>query len=447
MGRVCAGCRTALRSPAGIRVGSAAVAHKGAPMNSQAKSTIGIVFLTVFVSMVGFGIVIPVLPLYAKQAPFQMSPESLGMLIASFSAMQLVAAPIMGKISDRIGRKPVLLISIAGGVVGYLIVGLASAPWMLFLGRMIDGASGGNIATAQSCMADCTTREERSRAMAWIGAAFGLGFVLGPAIGGQLSTISASAPFYFAAGLSVVNALLVAFKLPETLTAEKRAHPDTPAPISEVFADGRGWFTSLMLAAALAHTAGFSFIHVLFALFCGDTFGWSQKETGYALAYTGIVAVFVQGGLLRRLLKKPVEKPVLIGGTLILAASLAFLPHAATLGTFLVVCAAMALGNGLSTPTLSGLASRHIHGKAQGRMLGLMASAGSLGRVIGPLIAVIPLPAAYATLTRTPENVAMLKHSYTISFSVAAGIIFLAAVFASVLQPPPHLASSEEEAA
>src|SRR5260221_11606949 len=154
------------------------------PRMSQTKSPIGVIFLTIFISMIGFGIVIPVLPVYAKNPPFQLNPGQLGWLVGIFSLVQLFSAPLIGKLSDRIGRKPVLLVSIIGTAAGYFITGAAQAAWMLFLGRIIDGARGGNIATAQACIADTTTPQERSKAMGSIGAAFGLGFILGPAIGG-----------------------------------------------------------------------------------------------------------------------------------------------------------------------------------------------------------------------------------------------------------------------
>jgi len=234
-------------------------------MPSKAKSPLGVIFLTIFVSMVGFGIVIPVLPVYAKNAPFQMNPAQLGWLTGIFSLVQLFSAPLIGRISDRIGRKPVLLVSVIGTAVGYFITGFANAAWMLFLGRIIDGASGGNIATAQACIADVTKPEERSKAMGVIGAAFGLGFMMGPAIGGILGHIRPDLPFHFAGALSLLNAVLVIANLPETLSAEKRAHPTHKLPLSEAFSGGRGPFISLLLAAALISTTGFAFIHVLFA--------------------------------------------------------------------------------------------------------------------------------------------------------------------------------------
>ena len=273
---------------------------------SQSKSPTGVIFLTIFISMIGFGIVIPVLPVYAKNAPFQLNPAQLGWLVGIFSLVQLFSAPLIGKISDRTGRKPVLLVSIFGTAVGYFITGAAVAPWMLFLGRIIDGASGGNIATAQACIADTTTPQQRSKAMGMIGAAFGLGFILGPAIGGVLSQWGHELPFYFAGALSLLNAVFVVARLPETLTKERRLHPQAKAPLSEVFAQGRGMFIGLLLAATLTCTIGFSSIHVLFALFCGDHFAWTTRETSYAFAYVGMLAVIVQGGLVGQFLKRSI---------------------------------------------------------------------------------------------------------------------------------------------
>jgi multidrug resistance protein len=417
-------------------------------MPSKAKSPLGVIFLTIFVSMIGFGIVIPVLPVYAKNAPFKLDPDQLGSLVGIFSLVQLFAAPIIGKISDRVGRKPVLLISIVGTAAGYFITGSANAAWMLFLGRIIDGASGGNIATAQACIADVTKPEERSKAMGIIGAAFGLGFIMGPAIGGILSVVSHSAPFYFAGALSLVNAALVVMRLPETLSEENRAHPKRKLPLGEVFAGGRGPFISILLAATLISTTGFAFIHVLFALFCGDHFGWTVKQTGYAFAYVGFLAVLVQGGLLRRLLKprpgapRSIEKEITIIGCALLALGLWMLPRIASgeqgFWPFLGICALIALGNGLATPTITGMASRHVHGLAQGRVLGLMAAAGSLGRYLGPKLAVKPLPANFSELPRPLADATfeLVNHGYRIAFSAAA-ILVLVATGCALFLPVP----------
>lgn len=405
---------------------------------SQTKSPIGVIFLTIFISMIGFGIVIPVLPVYAKNAPFQLNPTQLGWLVGIFSLVQLFSAPLIGKLSDRIGRKPVLLVSILGTAIGYFITGAAEAAWMLFLGRMIDGASGGNIATAQACIADTTTPQERSKAMGMIGAAFGLGFILGPAIGGVLVQWGHQMPFYFAGALSLLNLVFVVARLPETLTEERRLHPTAKAPLGEVFAGGRGSFIGLLLAATLTATTGFAFIHVLFALFCGDHFGWTTEQTSYAFAYVGLLAVLVQGGLLRQLLKRDIEKELAVIGAALLAVSLWLMPRSATVGAFLGVCALMALGNGLVTPVLSGMASRHVHGRAQGRVLGLMAAAGSLGRFLGPALAVLPLPADFSTFQRPLSGAVfeLVSSGYRTAFTTSALLVAAATIFALLLRVP-----------
>ena len=289
---------------------------------STRRSPLGIIFLTIFVSMVGFGIVIPVLPLYAKSAPFKMTPDQLGWLTGIFSLFQLVSAPIIGKISDRIGRKPVLLVSIIGTAIGYFVTGSATAAWMLFAGRIIDGISGGNIATAQACIADVTPPNERSKAMGIIGAAFGLGFILGPAIGGYLAKWGAGVPFYFAGALSVLNVIFVITSLPETLSEAARQHPERNAPLSEVFTGSRGTFIGLLLGTSLVFTTGFGAIHVLFSLFCADRFHWGARGSSLAFAYVGFIAVLVQGGLIRRLLKYPIEKEITVAGCALLGLSL-----------------------------------------------------------------------------------------------------------------------------
>jgi multidrug resistance protein len=278
--------RMAVFPPRHVRRGSLssapAVEPKHDPEKRQKHATLGVVFLTIFVSMVGFGIVIPVLPDYAAKEPFRLDPTSLGWLTGIFSLVQLFTAPLLGKISDRVGRRPVLLISIIGTAIGYFITGAAGVWWMLFLGRIIDGASGGNIAAAQAAVADVTKPEDRSKAMGMIGAAFGLGFVLGPAIGGLLSIWHHAAPFYFAGILALINAVLVWKMMPETLTEENRLHPAQAAPLAEVFHGGRGGFIGALLLAVLTSTTGFAFVHLLFSLFCADHLGYSRAQMSYA---------------------------------------------------------------------------------------------------------------------------------------------------------------------
>src|SRR5213595_2544597 len=197
------------------------------------RSPLVVIFTTVFIDLVGFGIVIPVLPFYAEGSRFNATPRTVGLLFASYSLMQLIFAPILGRLSDKYGRRPVLLISIIGTGIGFLILGFANTLWMLFAGRIIDGITGGNISTAQAYIADVTTKEDRAKGMGLLGAAFGLGFIFGPAIGGILSRWGINVPFLFAGTLAFANAILLYFTLPETVT------PDHPARISA--ASGRGW--------------------------------------------------------------------------------------------------------------------------------------------------------------------------------------------------------------
>ena len=377
--------------------------------------------------MLGFGIVIPLLPLYAEGSRIGATPAQLAWIVGIYSLLQLVCAPLFGKWSDRIGRKPVLVLSILGTAVGFVVLGAATTVWMLILGRILDGASGGNISTAMACIADVTTKENRSRNMGLVGAAFGLGFMIGPAIGGVLGKhFGLAVPFYFAAGLALLNAFLVWLRLPETLTAESRERARQRATIGEIFHGGRAGMIAAILASQLAAVTGFSIMTALFALYCEKRFGYDAAQVGYILAYVGLLGVLFQGGLLRRLLKKPIEKELAVIGGVVLALSMAALPFTHSLGMLLVVCFGISLGNSFVTPTLNGLASRSTDAHCQGRLLGLMQSAGSLGRFLGPaigfrLIFMDPHAADYA---RT-------------AFFASAGILGLATVFILLVAPRP----------
>ena len=359
---------------------------------AQPRSPLGLIFLTLFIDMIGFGIVIPVLPLYAEGTRFNATETQLAWIVGVYSLLQVVCAPILGRLSDRYGRKPVLAISIAGTAVGFLILGSATTVTMLLIGRIIDGISGGNIATAMACIADSTTRENRSKNMGLVGAAFGLGFVIGPALGGWLSKYGVSIPFYTAAVFALINAALVLLRLPETLTPEARARAHERASVAEVFSRGRAGMVSIILLSQLAGVTGFSVMTSLFALFCHhrlkDSAGqpFDAEHVGYILAYVGVLGAVMQGGVLRRLLHRPIEKPLAIIGTIVLAGSMAWLAQGYSLGAVLLACAGISIGNSLSTPTLNGLASRLTDTHCQGRLMGLMQSAGGLGRFLGPML-------------------------------------------------------------
>src|SRR5215213_7156874 len=197
------------------------------------RSPLIVIFTTVFIDLVGFGIVIPVLPFYAEGTVFNATPRIVGLLFASYSIMQLVFSPILGRLSDKYGRRPVLLISIIGTGIGFLVLGFAKTLLMLFVGRILDGITGGNISTAQAYIADITTKENRATGMGLIGAAFGAGFIFGPAIGGILSRWGIHVPFIFAAALCFANAVLLYFRLPETVKPDR--------PVENPAATGRGF--------------------------------------------------------------------------------------------------------------------------------------------------------------------------------------------------------------
>ncbi|OLD27326.1 MAG: hypothetical protein AUJ04_04425 [Acidobacteria bacterium 13_1_40CM_3_55_6] len=288
------------------------------------RSPLLVIFITVFIDLVGFGIVIPVLPFYAQGTKFGATPREVGLLFASYSVMQLIFAPVLGRLSDKYGRRPVLLISLIGTSLGFLILGFATTLWMLFLGRIIDGISGGNISTAQAYIADVTTKENRAKGMGLIGAAFGLGFVFGPAIGGVLSRWGINVPFLFAGTLAFANAILLYFVLPETVTQ------DHPARISA--ASGRGWrqlIESLkrprlgfVLTIYFLSIVAFSIMTAVFSLFMMFRLGYDAFHNGWVFAYVGVISAIIQGGLIGKLVKRFGEPTLVIIGSLLFSASL-----------------------------------------------------------------------------------------------------------------------------
>jgi multidrug resistance protein len=348
------------------------------------RSPLSVLFLTVFIDLVGFGIIIPVLPLYAER--FDATPMAIGWLTGIYSGMQIIFTPILGKLSDRFGRRPVLMVSIAGTALGFVLMGMATALPLLFVARILAGITGGNISIPQAYIADVTAPEQRSRAMGMIGAAFGLGFTFGPLIGGVMSRISYSAPFYFAAALAIANVILVYFILPESLSREHRAKPHEEASVAEVFRHGRGWMFGLVVATYFFLITGFAIMTAFFALFTAKRFGYDAQANGYLFAFVGVLSVVVQGGLIGRLVKMFGEVTLARVGLLLTAASLALLPASHNLTLLLVACAGLSFGSGFASPPLSGLASQMVERSWQGRALGVMQSAGSAGRLLGPLL-------------------------------------------------------------
>jgi len=403
--------------------------------DSMKRSPLLVIFITVFIDLVGFGIVIPVLPYYAEGTRFGATPREIGLLFASYSVMQLIFAPVLGRLSDKHGRRPVLFISLLGTSLGFLILGFATTLWMLFIGRIIDGISGGNISTAQAYIADITTKENRAKGMGLIGAAFGLGFVFGPAIGGILSRWGLNVPFLFAGGLAFANAILLYFTLPETVT------PDHPARVSA--ASGRGWKQLLnalsqtrlafVLTIYFLSIVAFSIMTTSFSLFMMFRLGYDPWHNGWIFAFVGIVSAIIQGGLIGRLVKSVGEPLLVIIGGLLFSASLfssPFVGPASGLLGILVICAASSIGNALMAPSLTSLASKSASASEQGGVLGVAQSVASLARAIGPAIAAFSIYSVVAYIGFDRQSHHMSDVSILRTFWIAAGIQFLASLLA-----------------
>ena len=347
-------------------------------------SPLAVIFMTVFIDLVGFGIVIPVLPLYAQH--FGASPLVIGCLLAVYSLMQFLCAPLLGKLSDRVGRRPVLFVSILGTSFGFLLMGLARSLPLLFLARIIDGITGGNISTAQAYIADVTSKQDRSKGMGLIGAAFGLGFIFGPALGGMFSRVSPAAPFFFAALLALLNATALYVLLPESLPPEQRHPRQASSSVFDVFRAEEGRSILTIMAAYFFTTTAFSLLTATYPLFTNRRFGFDALHNGYLFAAQGILAALVQGVVLRKIVSITTDKRVAVAGAAILLLSLFLLPLSHSVWALCLATAGVAVGHGCVAAPLNGLASMKTPGAAQGRVIGLMQSSASLARIVGPVL-------------------------------------------------------------
>ena len=347
---------------------------------------LGIVFTTVLIDLIGFGIVIPIVPLYAQQ--FGASAVQIGLLTGSYALMQLIFAPIWGRVSDRYGRRPVILGSLVGSSVAWLMFGFAGALWVLFVARILDGISGASYAAAQAYVADITTDEDRVRGMGLIGAAFGLGFIIGPGIGGALGAIDPRLPFIAAAVVAMANFVIAWKRLPET--RPRGSH--TGAAQSRWSALGKAVASrdiGPLIWISFIASLGFVGMESVFALYGNHKFGFGLAQTGLIFMFIGVFAAIVQGGLAHRLTARIGEWPVLRTGLWLTAASLILLGLVDQVWALLPVLALLALGSGLTFPTLSALVSQRAPDAAQGGTLGVLASAGGLARLLAPIGATV----------------------------------------------------------
>jgi len=400
------------------------------------RSPLIVIFTTVFIDLVGFGIVIPVLPFYAEGTAFNATPRTVGLLFASYSIMQLIFSPILGSLSDKYGRRPVLLFSIIGTGLGFLILGVATTVWMLFLGRILDGITGGNISTAQAYIADVTTEENRAKGMGLIGAAFGLGFIFGPAIGGILSLWGIHVPFFFAAALCFANATLLFFTLPETVTADHPAKNSAAGgrSFSHMIESLKQPKLAFVLVIYFLFIVAFSIMTTSFSLYTMFRFGYDAQHTGYLFAYVGLIAVIIQGGLIGRLVKRFGELPLVIFGALCFAISLFAVPFvgpaAGGLGALLIGGGVFSMGNSLATPALTSLASKSAGAAQQGVVLGVTQSTASLARAVGPSLTALLISSSIAHLGADGVPHYMSDQSLFVTFWTGSAIMLLASLLA-----------------
>ncbi len=339
-----------------------------------------VIFLTIFVNLVGFGIIIPLLPFYAET--FGASPLVIGLLFAVFSVCQLIAAPALGDLSDRYGRRPVLIFSLAGTVVSFVMLALAQSIPMLFLARIVDGLSGGNISTARAYVADVTEPRDRAKAYGLIGAAFGLGFIMGPALSGVLAKISYTAPVWAAAAITMVATVMAWLWLPETV---HRQTAGTGMPFRNLAAMLRRPGLRRMLWIDFIYWFAFAIFQTTFALFMARRFGFDVSQTGYFFAGFGVLGAVVQGLLIRPIVHRLGDKPTFILGLACTAFGLVCATFAPTLTLFTLALVPLAFGIGFGHPTVAALVSRAGRGDEQGRVQGAAGAMESLGRAIGPV--------------------------------------------------------------
>jgi MFS transporter, DHA1 family, tetracycline resistance protein len=353
------------------------------------KRILTFLFLTCFLDLLGIGILIPVMPYLVRQ--FRTDAMSVALLAVSFSVAQFLASPILGAISDRVGRRPVLITCILGSAFGYFLFGWAGSLWLLYVARVIDGITGGNISTAQACLADISRPEDRAKNFGLIGAAFGLGFILGPAIGGLLSKISLQAPAYGAGALALFTATFGFFALPETLPVDKRnAKPMTMGdfnPLRPVF---RAWNNPLLrtlLLSLFILNLGFRALQSNFSVYTLTKFGWKPDDNAWVFVSIGVTVAFTQGFLVRRILKPSREALIAsIGFALFL---IGFVATAATPVAWLLFPAAscIAFGSSFIDPVVTSLLSRRVPADQQGSVLGTREATLSLTSIAGPWLA------------------------------------------------------------
>lgn len=355
------------------------------------RRTLGIIFATILIDFVGFSVLIPVLPIYMEK--LGASSFEVGLILALYAAAQLVFLPAWGWLSDRIGRRPVILVSLLGTVVSFLLLAVAPSIGMIYAARILAGFFAASIGTAQAVVTDLTPPEERAQSMGLIGAAFGLGFVVGPALGGQLALLDPVAPFYGIAILATVNLVLACLFLPESRPRELRVRnwkglgrTLVPSPVRLAFAlhDRRiGYYLYLFFQLFTAFAA----LESMFTLFLSRRFGLGPFEAGMIFVVIGIFIALTQGLLIRRLAPALGERRLVVIGLVLTGAGLAAIPFVPTPGWLYVLGPIIAIGNGLAFPSFTSLYSKACEAEKAGELMGESQSMATAGRIVGSVAA------------------------------------------------------------
>ena len=338
------------------------------------------IWFTVALDLIGFGIVVPILGRYAER--FGASGLTVGLLFASFSLAQFVCSPLLGRLSDHIGRKPVIVISLIGTAIGSFVTGAANVLWLLFLGRVIDGASGASLAVAQAAVGDMAEPKDRPRLMGLLGAAFGVGFVIGPALGGLAALGGPHVPFYVAGVLALINAVAAIIRLPETKVAggplqpvrRGRRHAATPA-------------LRQLAIVGFVTTVAFTAFEATFSLLGDRRFGFTEKDTAFVFVGIGLVLVALQGGAYGKLVNKFGVHSLYVGGLVLLALGLAAVSVATVWPVLIAALFLLSVGQGCASPSITSLVSEHAPPHRRGEAMGFQQSAGAIGRIVGPPMA------------------------------------------------------------
>jgi multidrug resistance protein len=385
-------------------------------------SRLTIIFLTIFIDLIGFGIVLPLLPFYAQD--LGATPFVIGLIVGIHPGMQFLFGPIWGRLSDRIGRRPILLLGLLGSAASYLIFAFATDLWWLFASRMMAGIAGANIPVAQAYIADSTDVENRTRGMGLVGAAFGLGFIAGPAIGGTLVKFGYAMPGFFAAALSFANAVAAYFYLPESLSGEVRARSVARKAegllgrMRETVRLARQPTIRTLMWIYVIATFVFAVFTTIFPLWLGVELAYDAQHAGYLMAYLGLLMAIVQGRMIGPLARYFSERRLLVFGTSILVGAYFFLPLAPGLLMICIVMVPIALGSGINWPTLTSLLSQYTDEGRQGTVLGVMQSLSALARLLGAAWA------GWVFGTFTPAT-PFVWNSILMSLAAAFAIVFM----------------------